>query len=96
MQEVKTSKGVLKFKSPDVFQNHEFLRSARPFFAADDAIGAKIQILKDMGPLIDYSGIEGVTSYEQLCSMGDEMTLPLTNIADKILEKVTQAFKKKT
>lgn len=96
MTEIETSRGVLKFRNPNVFENHELLRTARPYFADDDALGAKIQILKDMGPLVDYSGIEGVESYDQLCQMGDEMTLPLTQIADMLLEKVTQAFKKKT
>jgi hypothetical protein len=96
MNEIETPRGVLKYRNPNVFENHEFLRSAREFFANDDAIGAKISIMKSMGPLVDVSGLEGVNSYQELCELGEEMTYPLTKIADSILEKVTQAFKKKT
>lgn len=95
MNEIKTAKGILKYRNPNVFENHEILRSAKSFFAADDAIGAKIEVMKNMGPLVDFSGIEGASSYDDLVGMGEDMTLPLSQIADELLSKVTKAFQKK-
>jgi len=94
MNEIQTSKGILRYRNPTVFENLSILKAARECFAANDPIGAKIVILKNLEPMIDFTDLE-VKSYEKLCELGDEMTLPLSNIADSILEKVTKAFEKK-
>lgn len=95
MNEVKTSKGVLKYRNPTVFENMSMLKAAREHFANNDVVQAKIEIMKQLAPLLDYSGLEGIKSFEQLCEDGQEMTLPLSNLADEILQKVSEAFAKK-
>ena len=95
MNSVETSKGLLKWRNPSVFENLSILKAARESFAANDPIGAKMEILKLLGPMLDLSEME-VKSYDKLCELGDEMTLPLSQIADAILEKVTKAFEKKS
>jgi hypothetical protein len=49
-----------------------------------------------MGMIIDFSGIEGVSAYEDLFNMVDDMIGPLGDIADEVIIKTFDAFKKKT
>lgn len=95
MNEINTSKGVLKYRNPTVFENMAMLKAAKEHFANNDAVQAKIEIMKQLAPLLDYSSMNGVSSFEQLCEDGEEMTLPLSELADVILQKVSGAFVKK-
>lgn len=95
MNEIKTSKGVLKYRNPTVFENMAMLKAAKEHFANNDAVQAKIEIMKQLSPLLDYSGMEGIANFEQLCEDGEAMTLPLSDLADTILQKVSGAFVKK-
>ena len=95
MNEINTSKGVLKYRNPTVFENMEMLKAAKEHFANNDAVQAKIEIMKKLAPLLDYSGLDGIDSFEKLCEDGNEMTLPLSELSDIILQKVAGAFVKK-
>jgi hypothetical protein len=95
MNEFKTSKGVLKYRNPTVIENMKLLKVAKEFFVNDDPMGAKISIMENLGPLLDYSEMEGVSSFEEINAMGDEMTVHLSDIADDILKRVVGAFSKK-
>jgi hypothetical protein len=95
MNEIKTSKGMLKYRNPTVFENMAMLKAAKEHFANNDAVQAKIEIMKQLAPLLDYSLMEGINSFEELCQDGDEMTLPLSELADVVLQKVSGAFVKK-
>ena len=96
MNEIQTAKGVLKYRNPTVLENMEMLKASREFFKNEDPLGAKIEIIKQIKPLLDYSGLEGINSFEDLNQYGDEMTIPLSDIADQILNKVAGAFAKKS
>lgn len=73
----------------------KLLKDAKEFFKNEDPIGAKISIMEKLGPLLDFSEMEDIKSFEDLNNFGDEMTLPLSLIADEILEKIVSVFSKK-
>jgi len=95
MNEIQTPKGVLKYRNPTVLENMEMLKASREYFKNEDPLGAKIELIKHLKPLLDYSGMEGIKSFDELNEYGEEMTLPLSQIADEILNKVAGAFVKK-
>lgn len=95
MNSIETSKGVLKYRNPTVIENMKLLKDAKEFFKNEDPIGAKISIMEKLGPLLDFSEMEDIKSFEDLNNFGDEMTLPLSLIADEILEKIVSVFSKK-
>ena len=87
--------GVLKYRNPTVIENMHLLKDAKDFFKNEDPIGAKISIMEKIGPLLDYSELNGISSFEELNKYGEEMTLPVSLIADEILNKLVGAFAKK-
>ena len=95
MNRIETSKGVLKYRNPTVIENMHLLKDAKVYFQNEDPIGAKISIMEKIGPLLDYSELEGIESFDELNSFGDEMTLPVSQVADEILTKLVGAFAKK-
>lgn len=95
MNRIETSKGVLKYRNPTVLENMHLLKDAKDFFKNEDAIGAKIAIMEKVGMLLDFSEMNGIKTFEDLNSYGEEMTLPISQIADEILNKLVGAFAKK-
>lgn len=95
MNRIETSKGILKYRNPTVIENMHLLKDAKEYFRNEDPIGAKISIMEKIGPLLDYSELDGINSFEELNSYGEEMTLPISEIADQILNKLVAAFAKK-
>ena len=95
MNRIETSKGVLKYRNPTVIENMKLLKEAKEFFRLEDPVGAKISIMEKIAPLLDYSEMEGVTNFDELNNFGEEMTLPISIIADEILNKLVVAFSKK-
>lgn len=96
MKSIQTSKGVLKYRNPTIIENMKILKDAREFFAKEDPIGAKICIMENVGMLLDFSEMDGIKSFDELNNYGEEMTLPVSEIADEILNKVIGAFAKKS
>ena len=95
MNQVQTSKGILKYRNPTIIENMHLLKEAKEFFKNEDPIGAKISIMERIGPLLDFSEMDGIKSFEELNNHGDEMTLPISEIADVVLNKLVVAFSKK-
>jgi hypothetical protein len=95
MNQIQTSKGILKYRNPKIIENMHLLKEAKEYFKNEDPIGAKISIMERIGPLLDFSEMDGIKSFEELNNHGDEMTLPISDIADYILNKLVVAFSKK-
>ncbi len=95
MNKIETPMGILKYRNPTVIENMKLLKEAKDFFRTEDPIGAKISIMEKLGPLLDFSEMNDIKSFEDLNAHGDEMTLPLSIIADEILNKLVGAFAKK-
>lgn len=95
MKEIKTPKGVLKYRYPTVMENISITRLIRSGIIENDLIEAKLKLVEHIKDYLDYSDLEGINSFEDLNKHGEEMTAPLFLIAGEILEKVLDAFAKK-
>lgn len=95
MNRIDTPKGVLKYRNPTVIENMHLLKDAKEFFRKEDPMGAKISIMEKIGPLLDFSEMEEIKSFDDLNNHGDDMTLPISLIADEILNRLVVAFSKK-
>ena len=93
-KEIETSKGVLKYRMPNILEAYDLLDTSGIQLGVS-TLKLKRNIIDSMGPMIDYSGIEGVDSYQNLLTMVDDMVMPLGAIADEIIMKTFDAFKKK-
>lgn len=85
----------MKYRNPTVIENMKLLKEAKEFFRLEDPIGAKISIMEKIAPLLDYSEMDGITNFDELNNYGEDMTLPISIIADEILNKLVAAFSKK-
>jgi hypothetical protein len=95
LEEVKTAKGILKYRNPTVIETISLVKMLREYFATDDTIGAKLAIMEKLKDFLDYSDLEGIKNFEELNEHGEEMTSALFEISDTILNKVVAAFAKK-
>jgi len=92
-----TDKGVLKYRMPNILEIYDILDSSGIYDKEKKSqLRIKGNVLKSMGFLIDFSGIEGVESYEQLLEDADCMMVPLASIADEVMLKTFDVFKKKS
>lgn len=96
MKEIETPKGILKYRMPNILEAYDVLEASGVTTGESSHLKLKRNIIKNMAPLVDFSGIEGVSSYEELLECVDEMITPLSAIADEIIIKSFTVFKKKT
>jgi hypothetical protein len=78
MNQIQTSKGILKYRNPTIIENMHLLKEAKEYFKNEDPIGAKISIMERIGPLLDFSEMDGIKSFEELNNHGDERMKFLT------------------
>jgi hypothetical protein len=93
--EKKTGKGILKYRMPTILEAVSFIKLMREHFSTDDHIGAKLEIMKNIKDLLDYSLLEGIKSFDELNENSEEFTSALYEISDEILVKVVNSFAKK-
>jgi len=93
--EKKTEKGILKYRMPTILEAIGLVKLMREHFSGDDHIGAKLEIMKNIKELLDYSLLDGVKSFEDLNENGEIFTSVLYEISDEILIKVVDSFAKK-
>jgi hypothetical protein len=94
MKELQTDKGLLKYRMPNLLEAYDLLEDS----GVNDKVSnlkLKKNIIGSMGNLIDYTEIEGVSSYSDLLNDIDSMAKPLSDIADEVILKAFGAFKKK-
>lgn len=94
MLEKQTDKGVLKYRMPDILEVYDLLEISS---LADkgNLLKTKKKIIKEMGPMLDFSGLEGINSYEDILKDFDTFALVTSEIADEILVKIVSVFRKK-
>lgn len=95
MNVIATPKGNLKWRNPTVIENMKLLKNSKGFFKDQDYLGAKISIMESLEFLLDYSELEGIENFDQLNACGDEMLTPMSQIADEIMTKLSDALQKK-
>jgi hypothetical protein len=92
-----TAKGILKYRMPNILEAYDLLESAGQGGAIKPSIlSMKRNIISSMGSLVDFSSVDGVKSYDDLLTLTDDMIQPLSDIADEIIVKTFDAFKKKS
>ncbi|GEM_PF-4521638 len=91
----KTSKGVLKYRMPNILEAYDILDDSGFSSGVTSPLKLKRNIVKILSPLVDIESIEGANNYEDLLSMLDEMSIPLSEIADEVMTKAFGAFRKK-
>lgn len=108
LKEIETTKGVLKYRAPNVLEIYDLIDASglndlkpveeqteeekkKPF----TVVVMKRNLIKHMGFLIDYSGIEGAQSYEDILDDVDSMIDALGTISEELALKVLEIFKKK-
>ena len=95
MNEIETSKGILKYRMPNILEAYDLLEASGISNGETSTLKLKRNIIKEMVYLVDFSGIEGVESYDQLLEDIEDMITPLSLIADEVILKSFAVFKKK-
>lgn len=95
MFELKTEKGVLKYRLPNIIEIYDLIEDSG-ILKGVHAFTLKRNMVASIGKFIDFSDIEGVNSYEDLLSDVDCMIFPLGEIADVYIEKIVSVLKKKS
>jgi hypothetical protein len=73
----------------------KLLKAAKLGLSTGDIMDAKIAVMENIEPLLDFSEMKDVKSFDDLNNLGDEMTYHLAGIADNILDKIIGVFTKK-
>jgi len=95
VNKVETSMGILKYRNPTILENMKLLKAAKLALSNGDIDDAQIAIMENIEPLLDFSEMNGVSSFSDLNNLSEEMTQPLNHIANNILDKLIGAFTKK-
>lgn len=91
-----TEKGVLKYRMPNILESYDILECSGITEGKPSQLKMKRNIIASMGYLIDFSEVEGVSSYDDLLNDTENMIIPLGEIADEVIVKAFSAFKKKS
>lgn len=92
--EKQTSKGVIKYRMPNIVEGYEFLALIETVDGASGFFKAKAKFISNLSPLIDYSAC-GFSSYEELLNDKENMMFPLSEIAQEVFDDITGALAKK-
>jgi hypothetical protein len=95
LKEIKTEKGVLKCKMPDILEYYSILIGSGISKGVTDPIEIRINTIKAMEPLMIISELDGYNSYQDLLADSENMLLPLSEMADDLVSKLLEVFKKK-
>ena len=95
MKEIKTNKGSLKYRLPNIAEGFEFLSMIETIKTGSDFFKVKGKFISKMDSLIDYSSC-GYNSWDELLNDKDNMFHPLSEIAQEIFDDITGVLVKKT
>ena len=95
MEEIVTDKGILKYRMPNILEAYDLLEASGISNGEVSTLKLKRNIIKEMKYLIDFSGTEGVETYDQLLEDIETMITPLSIVADEVILKSFAVFKKK-
>lgn len=95
-KEIKTEKGVLKYRMPNILESYDILECSGVTEGKPSQLKMKRNIIASMGHLLDFSAIEEFKSYEDVLNDTENMIVPLGEIADLVIIKAFSAFKKKS
>lgn len=91
---VKTKKGDLEYRLPDISEGYEYLALVERLDEPGDMYRARGKIIGRMGDLIEFKAL-GYNSYEEVLGDKENMREPLTVIAKEIFEDAMDLIRKK-
>ena len=94
--EIKTDKGVWKYRMPNILEAYDLLEASGITSGEASNLKLKRNIIGAMEILVDFSGLEGITSYADLLNDVEGMIQPLSEISDQVIAKCFSVFKKKS
>jgi hypothetical protein len=92
--EKQTEKGVLKYRMPNIVEIYDLLDKSGITSGESSSLKLKKNIIEAMGSMVEFSPM--YATYGDLLKDTDNMIFAISEIADEILEKSFNAFKKKT
>lgn len=95
IMEKQTEKGILKYRMPNVLEVYDLLDLSGVNNGVSETLKVKRNVIQHMSALIDFSEIEDVKSYEDLLNIPEVVMIPLSDIADEVISKIFEVFKKK-
>ena len=95
MKEIITSKGILKYRMPNIIEVYKIISESGIYKGELDDLTLRMNVIGSMKSLIDFSGVEGVKTYDELLLDIEDMLFPLSEIADSIISKTVEVLKKK-
>lgn len=96
MKQIKTKKGVLKYRMPNILEAYDLLDASGVSSGETNALKLKRNIMANMSKLIDFSECKDIQAYEDIIADVETFIEPLGSIADEVILKTFTAFKKKT
>ena len=63
-REVETSRGVLKYRMPNILEIYDILESSEITKGQTSEIKLKRNIIGILGPMLDISGVDGMNSFD--------------------------------
>lgn len=93
--EKKTDKGILKYRMPDCSEGYEYLAMIDQLESYKEVFRVRGKFIKMMGELVLYKDL-GYNTYQEALDDKENMFQPLTEIAEEILNDVTEALGKKS
>lgn len=91
--EIKTSKGLLKCRKPNVLEIYDYLEAVGSL-KEDDPIKLRGLMIKAVKPYIDLSELGGL-SFEDLINDPDTFFSPLAKLSDELYTAVIGVLSKK-
>jgi hypothetical protein len=94
LKEIKTKKGLIKYRLPNIVEGFEFLAMIDAIKTNSDFFKVKAKFIANLGSLLDYSDC-GYKSYDELLLDKDNMMFPLSQISQEVFDDITGALAKK-
>lgn len=92
--EKQTSKGVLKYRMPNISEGYHFLSMSEDIGTARGILALTGKIIETMGNLVNTSSV-GYDSYTEMLNDKENMWKPLTEISNEIINDINGVLIKK-
>jgi hypothetical protein len=95
MKEIKTPKGVLKYRLPNIQEGYHYLSMVDKISTSQDHWKIKGRFIADMHSLVEWKEL-GYKTYDEFLNDKENNAEACSDIADDILSDVISLVKKKT
>jgi RecJ-like exonuclease len=92
--EIKTNKGVLKYRLPDISEGYDYLSLVDVINTSSDVFIIKSKIIKKMGELLEFKEL-GYETYQDVLNDKENMREALSEISKNIFDDIIELLGKK-